>query len=209
MKTITIPLTPMICLVVGNKPTSTDRSTNMQANKHTQWVESVRRLITTLGVATLLAMGYAPVSLAQEQPEHPTGAAKVAPAVTLEDVAQRIEVYVKQESQDGAFKFEDKPAGKQLLLTLVRVHRERLSQVGPDMFFACADFKASDGNVYDLDFFVQGTTKDSLHILPDRTSVHKENGKERYTWAFNAQKGIWEQKPVGTKAPEHPTQEHP
>lgn len=136
--------------------------------------------------------------------EHPGGA-----ECTVADVAQPVESYVKQESKDGGFKIKDPQNGKQLSLTLDRVHRERLSQVGPDMFFACADFKAADGTLYDLDFFVQGKSKDNLRVLPDKTSVHKENGKERYTWALDAKKGIWEQKPVGTKAKEHLAPEHP
>jgi hypothetical protein len=156
--------------------------------------------------------GAAPVSQAGEHPEeHPASAAK--PTVTLEEVAQHIESYVKKESKDGAFKIQDKQAGKELSLTLDRVHRERLSQIGPDMFFVCADFKSADGKMYDLDFFVQGTSKDNLHVVPGRTSVHKENGKERYTWMLNTKTGNWEQKPVGAKAEEHPkehpTREHP
>ncbi|OGV69854.1 MAG: hypothetical protein A3K19_28980 [Lentisphaerae bacterium RIFOXYB12_FULL_65_16] len=160
--------------------------------------------------AAVLAWGSnAPTGWAQEHPEHPTGAAKAESVVTLEDVAKHIESYVKQESKDGAFKVEDKQAGKPLALTLDRVHRERLSQIGPDLFFVCADFKSAGGEAYDLDFFVQGTRKDNLSVLPAKTSVHKENGKERYTWAFNAKESVWEQKPVKTKAEEHPATEHP
>src|SRR3989338_10083621 len=92
-------------------------------------------LIRWLLVAVVLAWVLnAPTSWAQEHPEHPSGAAKAESALTLEEVAQHIESYVKQESKDGAFKIEDKKAGKPLALTLDRVHRERLSQVGPDMF---------------------------------------------------------------------------
>lgn len=158
--------------------------------------------------AALVCGGIGPVSWAGEHPEeHPTAAAK--PTVTLEDVAKHIESYVKNESKDGAFKIQDKQAGKELSLTLDRIHRERLSQVGPDMFFVCADFKSADGKVYDLDFFVHATSKDHLHVVAGKTSVHKEDGKERYTWMLNNKTGNWEQKPVGAKAEEHPAKEHP
>jgi hypothetical protein len=158
--------------------------------------------------AAFVWAGMGPVSWAAEHPEeHPTGTVK--PTVTLEDVAKHIESYVAQESKDGTFMIEDKKAGKQLALTLDHVHRDRLSQVGRDMFFACADFKSADGKLYDLDFFVQGTSKDNLRVVPGKTSVHKEDGKERYTWMLNNKTGIWEQKPVGTKATEHPAKEHP
>jgi hypothetical protein len=183
----------------------------MQTNNQIQWTKSVRSLVARLSLVALAGAWNVPAGLAQQQehPKPPAAAPTAASAVTLEDVAQQIETYVKRESHDGAFKFEDKAAGKQLSLTLDRIHRERLSQVGPDMFFACVDFKSADGKVYDLDFFVQGTSKENLRVLPDKTSVHKENGKERYTWAFNADKGIWEQKPVSTGATEHPAREHP
>jgi hypothetical protein len=158
--------------------------------------------------AAFVWIGIGPIGRAAEHPqEHPTSATK--PTVTLEEVAKHIESYVKTESKAGAFNIEDKQAGKQLALKLDRVHRDRLSQVGSDLFFVCADFKSPDGKVYDLDFFVQGTSKDNLHVLPEKTSIHKENGKERYTWAQNAKTGIWEQKPVGQAGKEHPKGEHP
>lgn len=180
-------------------------------NNKTTTVSSVSRsrLLTAVIAATLACGGWgAPRVWA----EHPGGAGK--PAVEMADVSRSIESYVKQESKDGGFKIKDPLTGKQLSLTLDQVHRERLSQVGPDLFFVCADFKAADGALYDLDFFVQGKSKDSLRVLPDKTSVHKENGKERYTWAFNATKGVWEQKPIGVKTTEPkmakpPVSEHP
>lgn len=181
----------------------------MKTNQITLSEVPIRRLSVAV-VAAVLAWGVnVPTNWAQEHPEHPSGAAKAESAVTLEDVAKHIESYVKQESKDGAFKVEDKKAGKPLALTLDRVHRERLSQVGPDMFFVCADFKSADGKAYDLDFFVQGTRKDNLRVLPEKTSVHKEDGKERYTWAFDADKNVWVQKPVETSAKEQSAPEHP
>lgn len=129
-----------------------------------------------------------------EHPEHPENkkpAEKKQSAVQLEDVARFIEDHVKKGSQDGTFQVQDAEAKKALSLTLDRVHRERLSQVGQDMFFVCCDFKTADGKVYDLDFFVQGKSKESLKVLPKETSIHKENGKERYAWSFDKEKGVW------------------
>lgn len=172
-------------------------------------VFSIQRRVLAAIVTGALVLGWgAGRSWAGEHPEeHPTGAAKSD--VTLEDVANHIESYVKEKSKGGSFTIEDKQAKKQLALTLDKVHRERLSQVAPDMFFVCADFKSADGKVYDLDFFVQGTSKDKLKVVEDKTSVHKEDGKERYTWLLDKKKNVWEQKPVGTKAEEHPKTEHP
>jgi len=153
-------------------------------------------IVTAIAAATLMLGGDVARSWSAEHPaEHPAGAGK--PTVSLEDVAQHVESYVKQDSKDSAFKIHDQRAGKELSLRLDRVHRDRLSQVGPDMFFVCADFKSADGKLYDVDLFVQGTRKDNLRVLADKTSVHKEDGKERYSWALNNKTGSWEQKPVG------------
>lgn len=163
-----------------------------------------RSSLAMLVAAGLICAGSAPVGWSAE---HPTGTTKSD--VTLEDVAKHIEAHVKEQSKDGAFKIKDEKANKELSLTLDKVHRERLSQVAPDMFFVCADFKGADGKLYDLDFFVQGTSKDNLKVVDGKTPVHKEDGKERYTWMLNKEKNVWEQKPAGTKAKEHPKTEHP
>jgi hypothetical protein len=152
-----------------------------------------------VAAAAVLAAGPgAPVVRAQEHPEHPMNKEKAKSEVTLEDVAKKIESYVKADEKGGTFKIEDKQAKKTLTLTLSRVHRERLSQVGPDLFFACADFDGADGTAYDLDFFVEGKSADALQVLPGRTSIHKENGKERYIWAYDEAKGLWVQHPAGS-----------
>lgn len=191
----------------------------MNANKQIHWSKLFRSSAALPGVFALAGVCLVPVGRGAEHPEHPTKATKKAEAktdVTLEDVAKYIESHVAEQSKNGVYSINDKaPGGGKLALTLDRVHRERLSQVGPDMFFVCADFKTADGGkIYDLDFFVQGASKENLKVLPAKTSVHKEDGKERYTWALNEKTGNWEQKPIGAtpaaesgKKAEHP--EHP
>lgn len=144
-----------------------------------------------------------------EQPEHPEG--KEKSEVTLEDVAKFAEAYVKENSEEGVFKFFDDTTGTTLELTLDKVHRERLSQTKKDEYFVCADFKGKDGNMYDLDFFVQGENKDNLKIIKESISVHKVNGKENYTWKYNKKQGVWEKQAVktGLEHPAPPKKEHP
>ncbi len=184
----------------------------MKTNQSTSPEHSSQRFLA-LAVGAALAVGWgAGAAWGAEHPEHPTQApkARATSSVTLEDVAAYIERYVKGGSKDGLFLITDKSTKQNLSLKLDKVHRERLAQVGPDMFFVCADFTTAEGNhTYDVDFFVQGKSKDELTVLEKKSSIHKEDGKERYTWAFNAKKGIWEQKPVGTKAKEHSGSEHP
>ena len=86
----------------------------------------------------------------------------------------------------------DKDADKPLALVLEKVHKNRLSKVGPSVYFACADFKTPEGKVYDLDVFMNGW--DKHHIKVSEITVHKESGKERYTWY--EEDGLWKKKPL-------------
>ena len=153
----------------------------------------------------------ATISFAQEHPTLSTEAPfnpKLKSNVTVDDVAAYLTSYVKNRSKNGLFLLMDQAAHKELALKLVNIHRGRLAEVGPDTYFVCSDFATADGkHTYDLDFFVQGKSKDDLSVLADRTSIHKKDGKARYTWAFNTAKGVWEQKPAETKAKEHPAQQ--
>ncbi|WP_114752234.1 transglutaminase-like domain-containing protein [Pleomorphovibrio marinus] len=81
------------------------------------------------------------------------------------------------EENDGYFVIEDK--GNELRLKLVRVHTEYLSNLGPERFFACVDLADQNGDVYDVDFFMEG---EPGAMKVTSTSLHKLNGKPFYTW---------------------------
>jgi hypothetical protein len=166
----------------------------MKTNRLPYWCTLAGCCAAVLGVAALTNP-----CRAAEHPEHPQNTPKGAAKsnVTLKDVAAYTEKYVKDHSQDGLFRLKDKTANQDLALKFDRAHRDRLSQVGPAVYVVCADFKTADGqHAYDLDFFVQGASKDKLAVQEDKTSVHKEDGKARYNWALNKETGMWEQKPV-------------
>ncbi|MBW8039955.1 MAG: hypothetical protein FVQ85_08160 [Planctomycetes bacterium] len=82
--------------------------------------------------------------------------------VTKKQIAEAIEAYVEKRTatQGGYYVVKDDITTKELKLSLEKVHRERLSKVGQEMYFACADFKTPEGTVYDLDVFMKGTNKD-------------------------------------------------
>ena len=125
--------------------------------------------------------------------------------VAKEKLAGVIESYVKKEEAGRGFCTFTHPDTKQVLkLNLDRIHKDRLSKTAPNTYFACADFKGSDGKMYDLDFWVKGTPG---NLQVTETHLHKVDGKERYTWKEEG--GIW--KPIGLKEAaskvEHP--EHP
>jgi hypothetical protein len=130
-----------------------------------------------------------------------------ADTVTKDELADAIDTYIEKESElkGGYFLIFDQHGKKPLVLTLDKVHRARLAKVGKDLYFACADFATPQGKLYDLDIFMKGKDKESLVVI--EISVHKEDGKERYTWF--EKDGTWHKKPLeGEGSEEHP-QEHP
>ena len=138
--------------------------------------------------------------------EHPKGEAH---QVTTDELALAITDYVNKESgkSGGKFMVKDSVDKKDLSLTLSKIHKDKLSQVGKDEYFLCADFTNTDGVVYDLDVFMKGPNAQSLKTT--EVTVHKKNGVERYTWAEEG--GTW--KKVATGGGEHPKdaakKEHP
>jgi hypothetical protein len=143
---------------------------------------------------------------AQEHPEHPKKAeSKEQPAkgskehpnkgkeqtVSTADISAGIKKDIDAKSKkasDG--KFHAKHEGKDLALDLVKVHDDRLSDLGGGKYFACVDMKASDGTVYDIDFFMSG--KPGSMKVTD-TSVHKVNGEPLYSWKEEG--GVWKKVP--------------
>ncbi len=136
--------------------------------------------------------------------EHPSGSEVT---VTKDQLADAIEIYIADQSSatGGKFVVLDDKTGETLRLSLDRVHRERLSTVGENTYFACADFVTDEGKVYDLDVFMTGPDKDNLAF--SEFSLHKEAGKERYTWY--QEDGVWKRKIPDEEGAEHPNKEHP
>ncbi|NUO08422.1 MAG: hypothetical protein HUU08_07020 [Candidatus Brocadia sp.] len=169
--------------------------------------------LTAAGVLSIM-LGLS-ASTALSQREHPGQAipytAEEKPRITKEDVAKFADEYIRKNSKDGVFKHLDKNTGKELELMLDKVHKEKLSPTKTDEYFICADFKGKDGNTYDLDFFVQGTSKNNLRVDKASISVHKVNEKENYTWSYNRKADVWEKKAIiiEKEYPEPAKREHP
>ena len=140
-------------------------------------------------------------SIVSAQGEHPTGSKKAehptatltpqivqGEKITLQNLARAIESFVEADiNLRGAFLVIDPSTNEVLKLNLEKVHKERLSHVGDDVYFACADFNADDGKVYDLDIFLRGANTDELTVT--EITVHKEDGQARYGWL--EQDGVW------------------
>ena len=152
-------------------------------------------MITRIIVATAIALFFTPATLlfSQEHPEHPTKGAehakkgatekKVSTADISTGIKQNIEAEAKKRS-DG--KFHVKHEGQDLALDLIRVHDDRLQDLGGGKYFACVDMKGTDGKTYDIDFFLTGQPG---KMKVTETSVHKIDGKPLYDW--KEENGKW------------------
>jgi hypothetical protein len=146
--------------------------------------------VLSLIAAALLAT---PAARPQEHPkehpsEHPKKGDERAQEITTDALAQGIEGYIQKEAKmkGGYFLIFDTVDKKPLVLTLEKVHRDKLASLGNGMYFACTDMKNTDGVVYDLDFFMADVEGG---LQPSEVSIHKKAGKPRYGWKEEG--GTW------------------
>lgn len=98
---------------------------------------------------------------------------------SIADVERGIRANIEASTKEGNGYFNIKKDTLELSLELVRVHTEYLSVLGPNKFFACVDLATASGDVYDVDFFLEG---DIGNMKVTSTDVHKLNGKPYYSW---------------------------
>jgi hypothetical protein len=125
----------------------------------------------------------------QEHPkkgEHPKS--EKAKAVTTADLDKAIKARIaeKTKADGGVFKVEDKVLNKTWDLTLVKVHTDKLTPLSADTYFACTDFKAKDGTLVDVDFYLKN---EAGKLVITDTTVHKVNGKPRFNYV--EKNGVW------------------
>ena len=137
--------------------------------------------------------------------EHPTGGASTQPPpqrnvpesgssqkqrsskVTTSDISAGIKNYIEgQAANSNDKKLHVTYGGKDLGLSLTKIHDDRLSNLGGGKYFACVDMKGADGNTYDIDFFLSGGAG-TVRVI--NASVHKINGKPLYNW--KQENGVW------------------
>jgi len=158
-------------------------------------------MITRIIVAIAIALFFTPAMLvfSQEHPEHPTkGAAEHAKSgaaekrVSTADISAGIKQNIEAETKKGSDgKFHVKHEGQDLALDLIKVHDDRLQDLGGGKYFACVDMKGTDGKTYDIDFFLTGQPS---KMKVTETSVHKIDGKPLYNWKED--NGTWKRVPV-------------
>ena len=164
-------------------------------------------MISRLIIAVAIALFFTPAALvlAQEHPEHPkksTGHPKEGAdhakkggadkQVSTADISAGIKKNIDAESKKSADgKFHVTYESQDLALDLIKVHDDRLSDLGGGKYFACVDMKGADGKTYDIDFFLTGQP-DKMKVT--ETSVHKIDGKPLYNW--KEENGKWNKLPT-------------
>ncbi len=114
------------------------------------------------------------------------------PKVVTADIEDGIKANIAKKVEEGGGYFDMNADGNELHLQLVRVHTEYLSNLGPRRHFACVDLADVSGDVYDVDFFLEG---DPGNMSVTETTLHKLNGKPFYTWKQRKDK-TWYRVPV-------------
>jgi transglutaminase-like putative cysteine protease len=120
------------------------------------------------------------------------------PNIVTTDIQDGIEKHIEEQTRLGKGYFKIPFEGRELRLKLVRVHTEYLANLGPRRHFACVDLASTDGDVYDVDFFLTG---DPGAMTVTETTVHKINGHPLYVWKQKRDK-TWRRFPVEKAPPE-------
>ena len=155
----------------------------------------ISRLIITVAIAVF----FTPVALvsAAEHPEHPTKGAAANKAgaekrVSTADISAGIKSNIDAKSKKSPdAKFHVKYEAQDLALDLIKVHDDRLQDLGGGKYFACVDMKGTDAKTYDIDFFLTGKPG---QMKVTETSVHKIDGKPIYNW--KEENGTWQKVPA-------------
>ena len=120
------------------------------------------------------------------------------PNVVTADIQAGIEKHIEEQTKLGEGYFRIPFENQELYLKLVRVHTEYLANLAPQKHFACVDLASTDGDVYDVDFFLSG---DPGRMTVTETTVHKTNGQPLYVWEQKEDK-TWHRLPADNATPD-------
>ncbi len=154
------------------------------------------RLVNTYAIACRFSVVLAAIlfvsGCGKQPPEKSQSSQTYVPSIVTGDIQAGIEKHIAEQVEKGNGYFTVPFEGKDLKLKLVRVHVEYLASLAPQRHFACVDMASSDGQFYDIDFFLEG---DPGSMTVTETTVHKLNGQPYYVWKQNDDK-VWVRAPV-------------
>ncbi len=140
-----------------------------------------------------LAIGVSCQEAKNEEKEQSVETKTKSKKPSIADVERGIRANIEANIEEDNGYFNIEKDSFSLSLKLVRVHTEYLSVLGVNKFFACVDLATTSGDVYDVDFFLDG---DKDHMKVTSTDVHKLNGKPYYSWQQNKKNKTWHKIPV-------------
>lgn len=84
-------------------------------------------------------------------------------------------------SNNGYYPLIDAEEGKDLKLTLAKVHEDKVSYIKKeDAYFACTDFTAEGGAAYEVDFWMKKSPEGKLELY--QAKIHMKDGTLRFTY---------------------------
>ena len=149
------------------------------------------RKLGTLAIGLAVVVLFSTRAPGQDHPkEHPQPSNPKVPVnqVSIDDIDKSIRDHIEKSARTsgGRFEVKDNVLKKTWDLELVRVHKDKLQALADGRYFACVDFKAPDGTMVDVDFFMKKGRKE---LTVTDTTVHKINGKARYN--YRERNGVW------------------
>jgi hypothetical protein len=150
------------------------------------WLSTLALVLTAGAVYAAEHREHPGRTHAEEHPaEHPGTA-----AITPDEIAKTITGFVTADSKlkGGYFVIYDAKKKEPLALTLVRIHKDKITKLSDDLSFVCADFRTPAGKMYDLDFYVSHPEGRNMHV--SEITIHKEAGVPRYNWVKEGGKWI-------------------
>jgi hypothetical protein len=152
--------------------------------------------VLSLAFVLIVTAFFSTLAMAQEKKEHPKEEhpkehpehSKTAKKMSTDDIDKAIRAHIEKTvaASGGRFPVKDDVLNKTWDLELVKVHNDKLQALADGRYFACVDFKAADGTMVDVDFFMK-KAGDALEVTD--TTVHKINGKARYS--YQEKDGVW------------------
>lgn len=146
-------------------------------------------LIKTIFLSTTIFFLF---SSCGEKKEAINEQAKTTKKVSIAEIETGIKNFIQKKTEENGGYFQVNDRGQEFSMKLVRVHTEYLANLGPKRHFACVDLADESGDVYDVDFFLDGEPG-AMNVT--ETSVHKLNGKPYYAWKQQKDK-TWNRVPV-------------
>lgn len=147
------------------------------------------QLVFFFSIMTLL------VGCSQDEPKQEVqeSVIKTTPKVSITEIEEGIKAFIADQTEKNGGVFPVKDENHDLKMKLVRVHTEYLSNLGPKSHFACVDLVDESGDVYDVDFFMEGEPG-AMDVTS--TTVHKLNGRPFYSWKQNKEDKTWFRLPL-------------